>query len=72
MEKKLPLKRYGDHQELANLAAYLLSDYSDYINGEVITIDGGEWISWEHLVYGYSRWLAGQSGSSGLGHRPRL
>ena len=45
MEKKLPLKRYGDHQELANLAAYLLSDYSDYINGEVITIDGGEWIS---------------------------
>ena len=45
MEKKLPLKRYGDHQELSNLAAYLLSDYSDYINGEIITIDGGEWIS---------------------------
>ncbi len=44
MEKKHPLSRYGDHQELANLAAYLLSDYSDYINGEVITIDGGEWI----------------------------
>ena len=45
LEKKLPLKRYGDHQELANLAAFLLSDYSDYINGEAITIDGGEWIS---------------------------
>ena len=45
MEKKLPLKRYGNHQELANLVAYLMSDYSDYINGEVITIDGGEWIS---------------------------
>ncbi len=45
MEKKLPLKRYGDHQELANLAAYLLSDYSDYINGEVVTIDGAEWVS---------------------------
>jgi len=45
MEKKLPLKRYGHHQELANLAAYLLSDYSDYINGEIVTIDGGEWIS---------------------------
>ena len=44
MEKKLPLKRYGDHQELANLTAYLLSDYSDYINGEIITIDGAEWI----------------------------
>ena len=44
MEKKHPLKRYGDHQELANLSAYLLSDYSDYINGEIITIDGAEWI----------------------------
>ncbi len=42
--KKIPLKRVGEHQELANLAAYLMSDYSAYINGEVITIDGGEWL----------------------------
>lgn len=42
--QRIPLKRVGDHQELANLAAYLLSDYSGYINGEVITIDGGEWL----------------------------
>lgn len=42
--KKVPLRRVGDHQELANLAAYLISDYSAYINGEVITIDGGEWL----------------------------
>jgi len=41
---RIPLKRVGDHQELANLAAYLISDYSAYINGEVITIDGGEWL----------------------------
>ena len=41
---RIPLKRVGDHQELANLAAYLLSDYSAYINGEVVTIDGGEWL----------------------------
>ncbi len=34
----------GEHQELANLAAYLLSDYSAYVNGEVVTIDGGEWL----------------------------
>ncbi|MEK6476084.1 SDR family oxidoreductase [Catalinimonas sp. 4WD22] len=39
-----PLKRVGDHQELANLAAYLVSDYAAYVNGEVITIDGGEWL----------------------------
>lgn len=44
MSKKVPLKRVGDHQELANLAAYLVSDFSAYINGEVITIDGGEWL----------------------------
>jgi NAD(P)-dependent dehydrogenase (short-subunit alcohol dehydrogenase family) len=42
--ERVPLKRVGEHQELANLAAYLMSDYSGYINGEVITIDGGEWL----------------------------
>lgn len=42
--QRIPLKRVGHHQELANLAAYLVSDYSAYINGEVITIDGGEWL----------------------------
>jgi NAD(P)-dependent dehydrogenase (short-subunit alcohol dehydrogenase family) len=42
--QRIPLKRVGEHQELANLAAYLMSDYSAYINGEVITIDGGEWL----------------------------
>ena len=41
---RVPLKRVGEHQELANLAAYLISDYSAYVNGEVITIDGGEWL----------------------------
>lgn len=44
LAKKVPLKRVGDHQELANLAAYLVSDFSAYLNGEVITIDGGEWL----------------------------
>lgn len=44
LSKKVPLKRVGEHQELANLAAYLVSDFSAYINGEVITIDGGEWL----------------------------
>jgi len=44
LAQEVPLKRVGDHQELANLAAYLVSDYSAYINGEVVTIDGGEWL----------------------------
>jgi NAD(P)-dependent dehydrogenase (short-subunit alcohol dehydrogenase family) len=42
--KRLPYRRVGEHQELANLAAYLVSDFSSYVNGEVITIDGGEWL----------------------------
>lgn len=42
--QRIPIGRVGEHQELANLAAYLMSDYSAYINGEVVTIDGGEWL----------------------------
>ena len=44
LEKQVPLRRVGDHQELCNLAAYLISDFSSYINGDVVTIDGGEWL----------------------------
>jgi NAD(P)-dependent dehydrogenase (short-subunit alcohol dehydrogenase family) len=43
-KNRVPLKRMGEHQELANLAAFLVSGFSGYINGEVITIDGGEWL----------------------------
>jgi NAD(P)-dependent dehydrogenase (short-subunit alcohol dehydrogenase family) len=43
-EGKNPLKRVGEHIELANLASFLLSDFAGYINGEVVTIDGGEWL----------------------------
>ena len=34
----------GEHIELANLASYLISNQAAYINGEVVTIDGGEWL----------------------------
>ena len=43
-KNRVPLKRVGEHQELANLAAFLVSDFSGYINGEIVTIDGGEWL----------------------------
>jgi len=42
---RIPLKRFGEHEELANLAAYLVSDYSGYVTGDVVTIDGGEWLA---------------------------
>jgi len=43
-EAKNPMKRAGRHEELANLAAFLMADDVSYINGEVVTIDGGEWL----------------------------
>ncbi|WP_394350986.1 SDR family oxidoreductase [Acidiluteibacter ferrifornacis] len=42
--QRIPAKRFGEHQELANLAGYLMSEYSAYVNGEVMTIDAGEWL----------------------------
>lgn len=44
MAKRVPLGRVGQHHELADLAAWLISTYSAYMNGEVVTIDGGEWL----------------------------
>jgi len=42
--RRIPLGRFGTVEELANLAAFLVSDGSAYINGDVITMDGGEWL----------------------------
>lgn len=44
VNSRVPLGRVGDHQELADLVAYLISPYSGFVNGEVVTIDGGEWL----------------------------
>ncbi len=43
-KQRNPLGRFGTVEEFANLAAFLLSDASSYINGEVVTMDGGEWL----------------------------
>lgn len=37
----VPLRRHGEHVELANLAAFLVSDLAGYITGETVVIDGG-------------------------------
>jgi len=42
---RIPLKRVGDHKELANLAVYMMTEEAGYITGEVVTIDGGEWLA---------------------------
>jgi NAD(P)-dependent dehydrogenase (short-subunit alcohol dehydrogenase family) len=40
--KAIPLRRVGEHAELANLAAFLVSDGAAYINGDAVVIDGGK------------------------------
>jgi len=42
MIDRVPMQRPGDHQELANLATFLMSDMARYITGACIPIDGGE------------------------------
>lgn len=42
--ERIPVGRFGTVEELANLAAFLVSDGSSYINGDVVTMDGGEWL----------------------------
>jgi NAD(P)-dependent dehydrogenase (short-subunit alcohol dehydrogenase family) len=43
-KERNPMGRFGTIEELAHLAAFLVSDGSGYINGEIITMDGGEWL----------------------------
>ncbi len=49
---RIPAGRVGRHEELSNLASYLISDAADFISGDVITIDGGEraWLGGEFNV----------------------
>ena len=42
--KRIPAGRFGTQAELAELAAYLVAPASDWIRGEVVTFDGGEWL----------------------------
>ena len=44
-ESRIPSGRFGSPDEVAELAAFLVSDASALIRGEVVTIDGGEWLS---------------------------
>lgn len=39
--KKIPMGRMGDPQDIANAAVYLASHLSDYVTGQVLTVDGG-------------------------------
>ena len=43
-KQQIPMKRFGRHEELANLAVFLISGHSDYVNGECVVIDGALWL----------------------------
>jgi NAD(P)-dependent dehydrogenase (short-subunit alcohol dehydrogenase family) len=43
--QRIPMHRFGEHDELANLAVFLVSDAAPFVNGECVTIDGGEWLA---------------------------
>ncbi|MED4819955.1 2,4-dienoyl-CoA reductase [Bacillus atrophaeus] len=41
----VPLRRLGNPEEIAGLASFLLSDEASYVNGECVTMDGGQWLN---------------------------
>jgi NAD(P)-dependent dehydrogenase (short-subunit alcohol dehydrogenase family) len=43
--ERVPVNRFGKHEELANLALFMVSDGATYLNGECVTIDGGSWMA---------------------------
>ncbi|XP_050748292.1 2,4-dienoyl-CoA reductase [(3E)-enoyl-CoA-producing], mitochondrial isoform X1 [Gymnogyps californianus] len=43
--ERIPCGRLGTIEEIANLAAYFCSDYASWVNGAVIRMDGGEYVS---------------------------
>jgi NAD(P)-dependent dehydrogenase (short-subunit alcohol dehydrogenase family) len=43
-EKGVPLRRFGDHSELADLYSYLAADGSGYVTGDLVVMDGGRWM----------------------------
>lgn len=45
IRRTIPLRRFAKLDEIANAAAYLLSDYAGYVTGEAFVIDGGQWLS---------------------------
>ena len=48
---KIPAGRFGREEEVANLCAYLVSDFAGYLTGEVVTLDGGAWL--EKGMFGF-------------------
>ncbi len=44
MSRRIPMRRFGRPEDVSNCLLFLLSEYSQYITGDIITVDGGGWI----------------------------
>jgi NAD(P)-dependent dehydrogenase (short-subunit alcohol dehydrogenase family) len=44
VRRQNPLQRFGDPEELARLAVFMVARENEYMNGEVVTFDAGEWL----------------------------
>ena len=44
VRRGVPLGRFGDTRDVANLAVYLASPAGDFITGATLVVDGGEWL----------------------------
>jgi NAD(P)-dependent dehydrogenase (short-subunit alcohol dehydrogenase family) len=53
--KRVPLGRFGEHGELTNLVAFLLSDMARFQTGDCVAIDGGEWLAHGGTFNSYTR-----------------
>ena len=40
----VPLRRWGQPEDVANAVSYLVSPYASYVTGDVLTVDGGQWL----------------------------
>ena len=41
VKRRIPLRRWGEPKEIAGAAVFLASDAASYVNGHVLTVDGG-------------------------------
>jgi NAD(P)-dependent dehydrogenase (short-subunit alcohol dehydrogenase family) len=44
-KQRIPLRRFGEHEELTSLVVFMMSDLARFQTGDCVTIDGGEWLT---------------------------
>ena len=50
LRQRIPLGRFGVIQDIENAAVFLCSDAANFINGEVMVVDGGHWLAANSLL----------------------